>query len=68
MLKEAVLRTGCLDVVTSVSGGGSLPAQVLAERLLLVIYAHGTNTGIKAAAPERTGTARTTCDTSTAAT
>jgi hypothetical protein len=50
MLKEAVLRTGCLDAVTSVSGGGSLPAEVLAERLLLVIYAYGTNTGIKAVA------------------
>jgi len=48
MLKEAVLRTGCLDAVTSVSGGGSLSAEVLAERLLLVIYAYGTNTGIKA--------------------
>ncbi|GGO99123.1 putative transposase [Wenjunlia tyrosinilytica] len=50
MLKEAVLRTGCLDAVTSVSGGGSLSAEVLAERLLLVIYAYGTNTGIKAVA------------------
>ncbi|MBO8195366.1 Tn3 family transposase [Streptomyces oryzae] len=39
-----------LDAVTSVSGGGSLPAEVLAERLLLVIYAYGTNTGIKAVA------------------
>ncbi len=35
LLKEAVLRTGCLDAVTSVSGGGSLSAEVLAERLLL---------------------------------
>lgn len=50
MLKEAVLRTGCLDAVTSVSGGGSLSPAVLAERLLLVIYAYGTNTGIKAVA------------------
>ncbi|MEV0322691.1 Tn3 family transposase [Streptomyces sp. NPDC050658] len=50
MLKEAVLRTGCLDAVTSVSGGGSLSVEVLAERLLLVIYAYGTNTGIKAVA------------------
>jgi hypothetical protein len=50
MLKETVLRTGCLDAVTSVSGGGSLSAEVLAERLLLVIYAYGTNTGIKAVA------------------
>ncbi|MFF1834792.1 Tn3 family transposase [Streptomyces sp. NPDC058231] len=50
MLKEAVLRTGCLDAVTSVCGGGSLSPEVLAERLLLVIYAYGTNTGIKAVA------------------
>ncbi|MET9659141.1 Tn3 family transposase [Streptomyces sp. NPDC006510] len=50
MLKEAVLRTGCLDTVTSVSGGGSLLPEVLAERLLLVIYAYGTNTGLKAVA------------------
>ncbi|MEU9298733.1 Tn3 family transposase [Streptomyces sp. NPDC048266] len=50
MLKEAVLRTGCLDAVTSVSGGGTLSPEVLAERLLLVIYAYGTNTGIKAVA------------------
>ncbi|MEU2563067.1 Tn3 family transposase [Streptomyces longispororuber] len=50
MLKEAVLRTGRLDAVTSVSGGGSLSAEVLAERLLIVIYAYGTNTGIKAVA------------------
>ncbi|MFI6986641.1 Tn3 family transposase [Embleya sp. NPDC050154] len=50
MLKDAVLRTGCLDAVTSVSGGRSLTAQVLAERLLLVIYAYGTNTGVKAVA------------------
>ncbi|MFD7278540.1 hypothetical protein ACFV80_16200 [Streptomyces sp. NPDC059862] len=34
MLKEAVLRTGCLDAVTSVSGGGTLSAKGLAERLL----------------------------------
>ncbi|KPI20517.1 transposase Tn3 family protein [Actinobacteria bacterium OK006] len=50
MLKEAVLRTGCLDAVTSVSGGGSLSPEVFAERLLLGIYAYGTNTGIKAVA------------------
>ena len=48
MLKEAVLRTGCLDTVSSVAGRSSLSAEVLAERLLLVIYAHGTNTGIAA--------------------
>jgi len=50
MLKEAVLRTGCLSTLTSVSTGGSIPPDVLAERLLLAIYAYGTNTGIKAVA------------------
>jgi len=50
MLKQAVLRTGCLSTVTSVATGGSIRADVLAERLLLAIYAYGTNTGIKAVA------------------
>jgi TnpA family transposase len=50
ILKETVLRTGCLDAVTSVSGSGSIPATALAERLLLAIYAYGTNTGIRAVA------------------
>jgi hypothetical protein len=49
MLKETVLRTGCPDAVTSAAGGGIGPG-VLAERLLLAIYAHGTNTGIRAVA------------------
>jgi TnpA family transposase len=50
MLKEAVLRTGCLRSVTSVASHGSLPEHVLAERLLLAIYGYGTNTGIRAVA------------------
>jgi TnpA family transposase len=50
MLKEAVLRTGCLKVVTSVAGRGTIPAEDLAERLLLAIYGYGTNTGIRAVA------------------
>ncbi|TDC81041.1 hypothetical protein E1285_33550 [Actinomadura sp. 7K507] len=50
MLKEAVLRTGCLQAVTSVAGRGRLPEHVLAERLLLAIYGYGTNTGIRAVA------------------
>jgi len=50
MLKEAVLRTGCLSTGTSVATGASIRADVLAERLLLAIYAYGTNTGIKAVA------------------
>ncbi|WP_206050665.1 Tn3 family transposase [Nocardioides speluncae] len=50
MLKEAVLRTGCLDRVTSSAGRGDLALEVLAERLLLAVYAYGTNTGIRAVA------------------
>lgn len=50
ILKEAVLRTGCLDEVSAVVGSGTLPAAVLAERLMLAIDAYGTNTGIRAVA------------------
>ena len=50
MLKEAVLRTGCLDAVTSVTAGASIRPDILAERLLLAIYAYGTNTGTLAVA------------------
>jgi TnpA family transposase len=50
MLKEAVLRTGCLVGVTGTAGRGDLAPEVLAERLLLAIYAYGTNTGIRAIA------------------
>jgi len=55
ILKEAMLRTGCLTAVTSVAGRGSIPADVLAERLLLAIYAYGTNTGIRAVAAGQHG-------------
>ncbi|MDN5918863.1 MAG: Tn3 family transposase, partial [Pseudonocardia sp.] len=55
MLKEAVLRTGCLNAVTSVAARGTLPEHVLAERLLLAIYGHGTNTGIRAVAAGQHG-------------
>nr|WP_184758421.1 Tn3 family transposase [Streptosporangium album] len=50
MLKEAVLRTGCLNAVTSVAGSSSLKPEVLAERLMLAIFGYGTNTGIRAVA------------------
>ncbi|MDQ2852208.1 MAG: Tn3 family transposase, partial [Actinomycetota bacterium] len=46
ILKEAVLRTGALDEVSAIVGGGTLPPTVLAERLMLAIYAYATNTGI----------------------
>jgi len=49
VLKEAVLRSGCLNTVASMASA-NLPVAALAERLLLVIYAYGTNTGIKAVA------------------
>ncbi len=50
ILKEAVLRTGCLAGATAAAGRGDLAPEVLAERLLLAIYAYGTNTGIRAVA------------------
>lgn len=50
MLKEAVLRTGCLDQVASIGARSDLHRDVLAERLLLAIYAYGTNTGLRAVA------------------
>jgi TnpA family transposase len=50
MLKEAVLRTGCLNAVTSVAGSSTLKPEVLAERLMLAIFGYGTNTGIRAVA------------------
>lgn len=50
MLKEAVLRAGCLAGVIVVAVRGERAGQVLAERLLLAIYAYGTNTGIRAVA------------------
>jgi TnpA family transposase len=50
IVKETVLRTGCLKWVTSVADRGVMPEDVLAERLLLGLYAYGTNTGIRSVA------------------
>ena len=50
ILKEAVLRTGCLGSVASVAGRGSIAPDILAERLMLAIFGYGTNTGIRAVA------------------
>jgi hypothetical protein len=50
MLKEAALRTGCLTAATSAAARGDLDPGVLAQRLLLAVYAYGTNTGIRAVA------------------
>ena len=53
MLKETVLRTGCLGAVTARAGRTGISAQDLAERLVLVIYGYGTNTGLHAVAAGR---------------
>lgn len=50
MLKEAVLRSGCLEQLTTRTRRSDMDPDVLAERLLLIIYAYGTNTGIRAVA------------------
>ncbi len=50
ILKETVLRTNCFAGIHSIDGTGALDPAVLAERLLLTIYAYGTNTGIRAVA------------------
>jgi hypothetical protein len=50
VVKETVLRTGCLRSVTSVADRGVMAEDVLAERLLLGLYAYGTNTGIRSVA------------------
>ena len=48
-LKETVLRTGCLEQATADVGGSPMPVEVMVERLMLAIYAYGTNTGISSA-------------------
>jgi hypothetical protein len=51
VLKEAVLRSGCQQVIERTAGrGGRLGPGQLLERLLLVIYAYGTGAGIRAVA------------------
>lgn len=50
MLTETALRTGCLDAFSPVGTRSDLPAAVLFQRLLLAVYAYGTNTGIRAVA------------------
>jgi hypothetical protein len=49
ILKETVLRTGCLVQATADVGSSPMPVEVLVERLMLAIYAYGTNTGIQGA-------------------
>ncbi len=51
VVKEAVLRSGCLQVIeTKVGRGGKLGPEALLERLLLVLYAYGTDAGVRAVA------------------
>ena len=50
MLKEAALRTGALRALTGVGTRGNLPEDVLIERLLLIAYAYGTNSGLRTVA------------------
>ena len=45
MVTEAALRTGMLGELTAVASREALQRSVLWERLLLVAYAYGTNTG-----------------------
>jgi TnpA family transposase len=49
VLKEAVLRSACPSTISSIAGRDAVGGQLL-ERLLLVLYAYGTNTGIRAVA------------------
>ena len=50
MLTETALRTGCLDAFAPVGNRSELAAAALFQRLLLTVYAYGTNTGIRAVA------------------
>ena len=50
MLTETALRTGCLDAFTPAGTRGDIAAATLFQRLLLTVYAYGTNTGIRAVA------------------
>ena len=50
ILKEAVLRAGALTSLTGVGTRSNLPEAVLVERLLLVAYGYGTNSGLRTVA------------------
>jgi TnpA family transposase len=47
ILKEADLRLGFTDLLTTVASRQALPADVLQKRLLLCLYGLGTNAGLK---------------------
>ncbi len=50
MVTEAALRTGMLGHLTAIGSREALERSVRWERLLLIAYAYGTNTGISATA------------------
>jgi TnpA family transposase len=50
VLKEAMLRSACRTTIAAMFGRGDVAGGQLLERLLLVLYAYGTNTGIRAVA------------------
>jgi hypothetical protein len=50
LLKEAVLRSNCPATIAGMFGRGEPISDQMLERLLLIIYAYGTNTGIRAVA------------------
>ncbi|MFJ8746857.1 Tn3 family transposase [Embleya sp. NPDC127516] len=50
ILKEAALRTGMRKGLAPAGTRGAIPEPVLLERLLLVAYAYGTNSGIASVA------------------
>jgi hypothetical protein len=53
VLKEVVLRSACRSTISGMAGRDALGGQLL-ERLLLVLYAYGTNAGIRAVAAGET--------------
>ena len=50
MLDETALRTGCLNAFSTAGTRSDIDPAVLFQRLLLLIYAYGTNAGIAAVA------------------
>lgn len=68
MLKETALRTGMLASLAPAGGRGNLPDEVLSERLLLCLYAYGTNSGLHTVAAATMAIPRPSCATSPAAT
>ncbi|MDP9474213.1 MAG: Tn3 family transposase [Actinomycetota bacterium] len=57
ILKEADLRLGFTDLLTTVASRQALPSDVLQKRLLLCLYGLGTNAGLKRVAAGDEGSA-----------